>query len=1148
MLRMTVKVGSLYLVNSVSFSTTQWASVPFVAGVQNRRPFTITDPVWQTSAGYYYRPIITAADIGQDRPQANPWLHFINVVLPDLTSQQTGMDLTVEAVGFDFEGGSLPNFTDAGAWVSVRFAVRKLQQNGEQVEAITYNAAFENEAQTVIEQRMVIGSAEYATGIDGAVLDMTSTPGDAVATFSSLARPTEAAQPIHQIAATEILQGQKYATLIRRGRFFGDFISPLHWLALGTDKFLPFQTTYIANSCETDFEAFKVAFNGTDMQTPSVQGTFTDIDTSGGSVTDVVLPVLEEAIEETSKQVGNVITDVDAISTKVDLITITQPVDLDDVEADTAANTGNISTIQSTLTSVQNKVALIYDTFQPKGDDFGTTSVKYEDGKTDGTAVFLQQQEMKLQSASGNTQLQLSEASPGIIRMDVQDELATPGTQLALYATGRSTTGGSVGINTNSPTANLHVNGTAKITGTLSEVPTIAMATDQDLTPTEGQLTYNYDQDAWLLGMAGDEVRSIEDDWWVCKNQTGSTIAAGVPVYAAGTLGSSGRKLIAPMVADGTINARYFLGITAHSISNGADGIVLDRGTIKGVNTSSFTEGDVLWVDQSTAGALTATEPSSGQKIAAAFVVTDAINGVMAVRNLGEEAAAGGGLTAVVDDTSPELGGHLSAAGNYIDFSTNTAGTVLVGGNAYAFRYAAGTSNVTNYGLFFNLSNTSIEIKTADGSAVFGVHVGTGQITTGAITLPAADGTAGQVLKTDGSGTVSFSDLPAPPQCFAVVAVAGQSDVMADAAEDTLTMVAGTNVVLTTDAGADSITIAVSSTPTFTSLLVNSGGIVSVGSISTLGSLTATGNISGNNGTFQGNAVFNGSLQAGTAIFTGIQFTGGGTTSIGIATGLPNQPSDLQISSNGNVTVLLDADSDETGQKFAVHDPSGTERFSVDDSGAATFNSAFTLPTADGTAGQSLQTDGAGNVGWASAAGGKSSSFTGYMEITSNSVTRIFTGPSNGTYSADYTSGNTTSTTYNHNGTAPTAGSSTFATYPYYVRGGLIDLHHDCSTISVNARLRDSSQNAAGDGIWMCVWHLSGGAAETFTQGTWTAIAVGTGSIPSSSANITLGLVTASATGLSLSAGDSIWITFGWIDQPAATPDVAVNWSINLNE
>jgi len=934
----------------------------------------------------------------------------------------------VEAVGFDFEGGSLSNFTDAGAWMSVRFAVRKLQQNGEQVEAITYSAAFENEAQTVVEQRLILGSAEYATGIDGALLDMTSTPGDPVATFSSLARPAETAQPIHQIAATEILQGQKYATLIRRGRFFGDFISPLHWLALGNDKFLPFQTTYLANSCETDFEAFKVAFNGTDMQTPSVQGTFTDIDTSGGSVTDVVLPVLEEAIEETSKQVADVITDVDAISTKVDLITITQPVDLDDVEADTAANTGNITTIQSTLTSVENKLGLIYETFQPKGDDYGTTSVKYEDGKTDGTAVFLQQQQLNLQSATGNTQLQLSEASPGIIRMDVQDELATPGTQLALYATGRSTTGGTVGINTSSPTANLHVNGTAKITGTLSEVTLIAMATDQDLTPTEGQITYNFDQDAWLLGLAGDEVRSIEDDWWVCKNQTGSTIAAGVPVYAAGTLGSSGRKLIAPMVADGTINARYFLGVTAHSISNGADGIVIDRGTIKGVNTSAFSEGDVLWVDQSTAGALTATEPSTGQKIAAAFVVSDAINGVLAVRNLGADVSGGGG------------------------------------------------------------------------------------------------------------------------NAFGLIAVAGQSDVVADASEDTLTMVAGSNVVLTTDAGADSITIAVSSTPTFTSLLVNSGGIVSVGSISTLGGLTVTGNLIAGSGTFSGNAVFQGTLQAGTAILSGIQFTGGGTTSIGIATGLPNQPSDLQITSNGNVTVLLDADSNETGQKFAVHDPSGTERFSVDDSGAATFNAAFTLPTADGTAGQSLQTDGAGNVGWASAAGGKSSSFTGYMEITSNSITRIFTGPSNGTFSADYTTGNSTSTTYNHNGTAPTAGSSTFATYPYYVRGGLIDLHHDCSTISVNARLRDSSQNAAGDGIWMCVWHLSGGAAETFTQGTWTAIAVGTGSIPSTSANITLGLVTASATGLSLSAGDSIWITFGWIDQPAATPDVAVNWSINLNE
>lgn len=792
--RITIKVGSLYLVNAITYSTTQWVNVSWVTGANNRRPFSISDAVWQSSAGFYYLPIITAANISQERPQSNPWLNTINAVLPALPSQQTGLEITIEADGRDFEGGSISNFTAASSWISLQLAVRRLHENGEQMEAITYVASFDTEAQSIIEQQHLLGSAEYSTGIDGNLLDMTGTPGDPISTFTSLARPTEAAQPLHQIAATEILQGQKHATLIRRGRFFGEWISPLHFLFLGTDKFLPFQTTYLANSCETDFEAFKVAFNGLDMQTPSIQGSFTDIDTSGGSVTDVVLPVLEEAIDTTGKQLAVV--------------------------------EGEVETIGLGLTAVQDQVKIIYETFNPKGADYGTTQVKYLQNKTDGTLMELQQNQMLLKSATGNTQLLLSENSPGIIRMDAQDEVG--GTQLAIYATAKSSTGGAVGINTDAPTATLHVVGNAKVQGAISLVTLLAMATDQELEPGTGQFTFNSDQNAFTMGLLGAVLKAGEDDHWVCRNATGSTIAAGVPVYAAGTLGSSGRKLIAPMVADGSINARYFLGVTAHSISNGEDGVVIDRGTIKGINTSSFTDGDVLWISQTTAGTLTATEPATGQKIAAAFVIHAASNGVLAVRNLGADAAGGGG------------------------------------------------------------------------------------------------------------------------NAFGTIAISGQSDVVADAAADTLTLAAGTNMVLQTDAGADSITIATSSTPTFTSATINSGGLVSVGNISTLGSMQAAGNIQAVNGTFTGNAYFNGSLQAGTAILTGIQFTGGGTTSIGIATGLQNQPADLQITSNGNCTIQLDADDDESSQHFKVLASDGTILFQVDEDGITSGLLTTAVPTISG--------------------------------------------------------------------------------------------------------------------------------------------------------------------------------------------------------
>lgn len=45
---------------------------------------------------------------------------------------------------------------------------------------------------------------------------------------------------------------------------------------------------------------------------------------------------------------------------------------------------------------------------------------------------------------------------------------------------------------------------------------------------------------------------------------------------------------------------------------------------------------------------------------------------------------------------------------------------------------------------------------------------------------------------------------------FSTIAVSGQSDVVADAVGDTLTLAAGANITITTDAGTDTITIAAS--------------------------------------------------------------------------------------------------------------------------------------------------------------------------------------------------------------------------------------------------------------------------------------------------------------------------------------------------
>lgn len=153
-------------------------------------------------------------------------------------------------------------------------------------------------------------------------------------------------------------------------------------------------------------------------------------------------------------------------------------------------------------------------------------------------------------------------------------------------------------------------------------------------TPTTGMMFW--DQDAQTPDVQLDanlSAKMFQDEFWYVKNQTGSQINKGTVVMAVGTLGASSRILVAPMVADGSVSAKYILGIAAENIPDGGDGSVMRAGKIRQLNTSSYSEGAVLYADPATPGGLTATLPQAPNlKLAVAFVVHSATNGVLAVR------------------------------------------------------------------------------------------------------------------------------------------------------------------------------------------------------------------------------------------------------------------------------------------------------------------------------------------------------------------------------------------------------------------------------------------------------------------------------------------------------------------------------------
>ena len=74
-------------------------------------------------------------------------------------------------------------------------------------------------------------------------------------------------------------------------------------------------------------------------------------------------------------------------------------------------------------------------------------------------------------------------------------------------------------------------------------------------------------------------------------------------------------------------------------------------------------------------------------------------------------------------------------------------------------------------------------------------------------TLTFAAGSGITLVSDVGTDTITITNTGVSQNAFSTVVVAGQSSVMADTAADTLTLVAGTGITLTTNAGTDTITI-----------------------------------------------------------------------------------------------------------------------------------------------------------------------------------------------------------------------------------------------------------------------------------------------------------------------------------------------------
>lgn len=161
----------------------------------------------------------------------------------------------------------------------------------------------------------------------------------------------------------------------------------------------------------------------------------------------------------------------------------------------------------------------------------------------------------------------------------------------------------------------------------LTDVNKLSLSTDTSLAASAGQITWNPNERTADIGLDNNVVLQVgQETVALVRNGTASSIPDGTVVMLTGSVGNSGRLVVAPY--DGVADASLILGIATETIASNADGFVTSYGKIRGIDTSMWSDGDVLYTN----GSGLATTPPAGLNMKIAAVVHSHTNGTLMVR------------------------------------------------------------------------------------------------------------------------------------------------------------------------------------------------------------------------------------------------------------------------------------------------------------------------------------------------------------------------------------------------------------------------------------------------------------------------------------------------------------------------------------
>lgn len=212
-------------------------------------------------------------------------------------------------------------------------------------------------------------------------------------------------------------------------------------------------------------------------------------------------------------------------------------------------------------------------------------------------------------------------------------------------------------------------------------------ATPSPIPTSQGSLYFDEDEQTLAVILNGTTQRVGEDVFFQIKNQTGVTIPKGTAVRFDGVVGTSGRLLAVPFLANGTYTSQYFLGVTSEAILDGADGKAYVNGKVLKLNTNGYTIGTILYCSSTVAGGFQTTPPIAPNNIisVAVVIVQSATVGKLLIRpQLGSNINNDEGVKIVSGSTGDLL--QLQASGLWENktvssvFTIPTATSTVLGG------------------------------------------------------------------------------------------------------------------------------------------------------------------------------------------------------------------------------------------------------------------------------------------------------------------------------------------------------------------------------------------------------------------------------------------------------------------------------------